>query len=558
MNTITSSGTLTCSGTTLYYQPFGAPSPSEIIFPQSIVGGVIVTFGSDLILTTTSQYFTIAGSGVIIDGAGYEIDFSGIDTQLGSYNGFIDGNNQTNSTVQNIGCINSGTSGVTSYISRGNFTTGSTISKCYVICSGSIQTGIAYSTNSASISNCYVICGGNIQNGGGIAGIGNSASGTISHCYVICGGNIQNGGGIAGSGNAATIDNCYVNYNTISNTDNIIAVTGGTGTISSCGSSNTPKWTSAGAAKLSSGWTNTDATKPWLLSAFNTEIVTPTTRTTTSASGSIGLNDYGQTFANGSVYSGTTGFTYNAPNSIGYSGISTGTYTLGLYAYDLLNNLTTISFSFTNDAQIKAAYNYNIAVATAEDIVPYTYSVTNNVSLTYSAAVDCFLEGTKILTDKGYVQIEKLSKNDLIVTPEGDKNIYKLGKCSIVNLGVQERIKDQLYVCTSENYKEITEDLVMTGCHSVLVDSFVSYQQARETVDLLKKLYVTGNKLRLPVCLDERARVYEEKGEKTIYHIALENNHYDGNYGIYANGLLVESCSMNYIDNKSKLTCMEI
>ena len=63
---------------------------------------------------------------------------------------------------------------------------------------------------------------------------------------------------------------------------------------------------------------------------------------------------------------------------------------------------------------------------------------------------------------------------------------------------------------------------------------------------------MTKDKIRLPVCLDKKSKVYEEKGEKIIYLIALEHTHYDCNYGIYANGLLVETCSQNYIDNKSK------
>jgi len=37
----------------------------------------------------------------------------------------------------------------------------------------------------------------------------------------------------------------------------------------------------------------------------------------------------------------------------------------------------------------------------------------------------------------------------------------------------------------------------------------------------------------------------------TIYHLALENENYFSNYGIYANGLLVESCSKRYLKELS-------
>jgi hypothetical protein len=431
--------------------------------------------------------------------------------------------------------------------------------------------GIAGAFNSGTISNCYVICGGNItNNSGGITGDYNSKE--ISNCYVICGMDIDSlGGGIAGGGNTARISDCYVSYG--SNNGNAIASNVSSGTDDNDSDSN-PYWTSDGYAKLdntSNVWTDitTDTSlRPWLLSAFGTTIVTSTETTATSASGSIGLNAVGIAFANGTVYSISPSLSVGAsiafyptsnPTSIDYSNISSGIlYTLGLYAYDLLNNLTSISFSFTNDDKIKTAYNFN--GTTAEQIVPYTYSVTNNVSLTYSAAVDCFLEGTKILTDKGYVNIEKLTKEHLVITLEGKKRIYKIGKCTMDNLAVQEKIKDQLYVYSNSDYQQITQgDLVITGGHSILVDSFENEQQEEETKKILGEIFLTKNKLRLPVCLDKRSRVYEEKGEKTIYHIALEHIHYDCNYGIYANGLLVESCSQNYIDNKSdNLVCIEM
>ena len=39
-----------------------------------------------------------------------------------------------------------------------------------------------------------------------------------------------------------------------------------------------------------------------------------------------------------------------------------------------------------------------------------------------------------------------------------------------------------------------------------------------------------------------------------IYHFALENDDFKMNYGVYANGgLLVETCSINYMKNKSNM-----
>jgi len=66
-------------------------------------------------------------------------------------------------------------------------------------------------------------------------------------------------------------------------------------------------------------------------------------------------------------------------------------------------------------------------------------------------------------------------------------------------------------------------------------------------------IYITDNKYRLPACVDLRNSVYEIPGPHTIYHLALENDDYKMNYGIYANGLLVETCSKRYLKELSKM-----
>jgi hypothetical protein len=47
-----------------------------------------------------------------------------------------------------------------------------------------------------------------------------------------------------------------------------------------------------------------------------------------------------------------------------------------------------------------------------------------------------------------------------------------------------------------------------------------------------------------------------DEREFPIYHIALENDDYYGNYGIWANGLLVETCSCRYLKEFSKMTIL--
>jgi surface protein len=167
----------------------------------------------------------------------------------------------------------------------------------------------------------------------------------------------------------------------------------------------------------------------------------------------------------------------------------------------------------------------------------------------------CFKEGSKILTDTGYKAIESLRKGDLVKTlKHGYKPIVMIGKRDIYNPAQKDRIKDQLYKCSQDKYPELTEDLIITGCHSILVDRFTSNKQKEKAIEVNNgKLCITDNKYRLPACLDERASVYEVKGNFTIYHIALENDDYYMNYGVYANGLLVETCSKRYLKELSNM-----
>lgn len=64
-------------------------------------------------------------------------------------------------------------------------------------------------------------------------------------------------------------------------------------------------------------------------------------------------------------------------------------------------------------------------------------------------------------------------------------------------------------------------------------------------------------KNRLTACIDNITQVYDKKGTHKIYHIALENDNYYTNYSIYANGLLVESCSKRYLNEYSDMTLIK-
>ena len=160
----------------------------------------------------------------------------------------------------------------------------------------------------------------------------------------------------------------------------------------------------------------------------------------------------------------------------------------------------------------------------------------------------CFKQGTKILCLKDnkevYILIENIKKNDLIKTlNNGYLRVNFIGKSSINNSDNNERTLERLYKCSKDKYPELTEDLFITGGHSILVDNLTEIEK-QKTNEIWSKIQMTDNKYRLMAAIDERSEPYQHHGEFPIYHIALENQDYYNNYGIYANGLLVETCSL--------------
>jgi len=219
-------------------------------------------------------------------------------------------------------------------------------------------------------------------------------------------------------------------------------------------------------------------------------------------------------------------------------------------------NVTSFPYSY---GATTGDYNlYGNTTSSTGNSVDHLQNVTYEFSLTPFSGFPCFKEGTMILTDNGYRPIQELCKGDLIETyKHGLKPINMIGKRPLYHVCSEERIKDQLYVCRVEQYPELTEDLVITGCHSILVDNYVDDEQISMVKETLGKLYLTDRKARLPACVDKRTSVYEKKGMYTIYHIALEHDDYYMNYGVYANGLLVETSSKRYLKELSNMELID-
>jgi hypothetical protein len=169
----------------------------------------------------------------------------------------------------------------------------------------------------------------------------------------------------------------------------------------------------------------------------------------------------------------------------------------------------------------------------------------------------CFKEDTKILcldtqdNQEKYLPVQDLRKGTLVKTGKsGYIPIALIGHSKIYNPANSLRYKNRLYKCHKGNYPELFEDLVITGCHSILVPDLTEKERA-DSQEFMGDIYVTENKYRLMASLDKRAETYEEEGVFPIWHFALENEHIRANFGVYANGLLVETSSIRMMSEYS-------
>lgn len=149
----------------------------------------------------------------------------------------------------------------------------------------------------------------------------------------------------------------------------------------------------------------------------------------------------------------------------------------------------------------------------------------------------CFAAGSRILCDIGLVPVEDLKVGMKVKTlRHGYRAVTLVGKSTIYNsVDSTERVRERLYVYPREN-------LVLTGGHSVLLDA-VSGDQVKTIKKSMGELYLTEGKIRLMAMDDPEAELYPVKGAHAIYNFALSTE--DVNYGVYANGKLVE-CSFPY------------
>jgi len=229
--------------------------------------------------------------------------------------------------------------------------------------------------------------------------------------------------------------------------------------------------------------------------------------------------------------------------------------------YYFINDYTVLSFPGTPYNTWKIAPN---STGLSSQSVVYKPGDVLDSPGTYNLyyTVPCFLEGSTILclvdNEEKYIPIQEMRKGTLVKTSQnGYRKIELIGRKQFINSGSSMRGEQQLYICSKEKYPELTEDLVLTGDHSILVGS-INDQQRKRMTEILGEIFVTEKKYRLLAFLDDRAEPWSSMGEHTIWHFALESDNIYVNFGVYANGgLLVESSPIRFIRDKASMELIE-
>jgi len=158
----------------------------------------------------------------------------------------------------------------------------------------------------------------------------------------------------------------------------------------------------------------------------------------------------------------------------------------------------------------------------------------------------CFSEDTKILclnldSKEEYIPVKNLKKGDLVKT-----YLHGYRKINIICKGILKnnisKFRDCMYKMKKTDENGLIEDLMVTGGHSIMVDELT--KEEHDTTVRIWKLDQVDNKYLLMAGISDK---FEQiQGDKIFkyYHFSLENDgNPDNRYGVFANGVLVETPS---------------
>jgi len=179
-----------------------------------------------------------------------------------------------------------------------------------------------------------------------------------------------------------------------------------------------------------------------------------------------------------------------------------------------------------------------------------TYGSIGSTSITMTATEGaCFNEGTKILClnnkEEEYIPIENLKKGDIVKSyKHGYRKIDLIGKNYLFNN--PDNFSHCMYKMIKTDTNELTEDLIVTGGHSILVDKLGKNKKLNKQLFNGQTLKIDNKYLMLAAASAQFEKVMGND-KYTYYHFVLENNGDDEErFGVWANGVLTETPSKNF------------
>ena len=178
------------------------------------------------------------------------------------------------------------------------------------------------------------------------------------------------------------------------------------------------------------------------------------------------------------------------------------------------------------EAELAEALAEEAAAAAAQSGGGYKAGSAAQASAARNSVVACFKKGVKVLTNYGYLDIDNIKVNDLVMSYNFDTNSNEYSK-----------------VIKTFEHKDINDDLYTITCGSIVIEATSMHPicvSLNNTLGFINaKDLKIGNRL-----VDYGGNIHEitsitcESVTDTFYNIEVENNH---NYYVTENNILVHN-----------------
>lgn len=167
----------------------------------------------------------------------------------------------------------------------------------------------------------------------------------------------------------------------------------------------------------------------------------------------------------------------------------------------------------------------------------------------------CFNHGTNILCQMDGAEvwrpIETLRQGDLVKTyKHGIRSITQIGKGALINN------PDLWHSCMYQGQVQGFEPLIVTGGHSLLVDTLTQEEREAQAAFWGRDEEIIDDKLLMIAPVSKSFNPILTRDLFTYYHFTVENDGDDDRrYGVWANGFLTETPSVNQYKLHKYMNC---